>query len=93
LCRLKISRDGNDLADDATERYRESIRLVDEGGELPEGVVDRKGFRRNLEGGCEELVDRMADNRRELRVARELVKRVDPEVRRLREERVKKYNS
>jgi hypothetical protein len=75
----------------AIVRYRESISLINEGGELPEGMTDREGFKQELERKYEDLLNGMEENRKELRIARGLAEIVDPGVRRRREERIRKY--
>jgi hypothetical protein len=79
------------LSADRLRRDQEKIRLLDSGGELPEGITHRETYKQELENDISKAVESIPKFHEELKGAKELVKSVDPEVRRVREERIKKY--
>lgn len=76
---------------DQIKRKQEAISESDAGKELPPDYPDRNTYRQKLTDEVNEEIERLPRLQAELEVARETLKGIDPQVKKVREDRIAKY--
>jgi len=79
------------VALDDIGRKRKMIADVNAGMETPENKPDREAYKQEIQEEVKKRIESLPKIHDELEVAREVLKSIDPEVKKAREERVRKY--
>lgn len=81
------------VALDDIGRKRKMIADVDSGMEIPDNKTDREAYKAELQEEVKKRIESLPKLHAELEVAREVLKSIDPEVKKTREDRIRKYGA